>query len=282
MQSASTRRWTAPAAAGIFLVAALLCQTAIAGAVDPPGLSLKDMDSDERALFQGITEEQFCPCGMDRSFADSLQDPKGCPLATRIGAWLVDKIGKGIPRRRITRALIREVARLNARFDFDTSGAPRLGPAKAPITIVLFSDFECPYCKSVSDPLKKHVRKKGDVALVFLPYPLEMHDNANAAARAALAAHAQGKFWPMHDLLFQHGDALEPAIYETLAAELGLNMKRFKKAMESDKIAKAVKAGRVQGDKAAIQGTPAIYVNGLVVEDPADVADAIKAAREHR
>ncbi len=65
-----------PAAAGIFLVSALLCQTAIAGAVDPPGLSLKDMDSDERALYQGITGEQFCPCGMDRGLADSLQVPK--------------------------------------------------------------------------------------------------------------------------------------------------------------------------------------------------------------
>ena len=283
MHSASLSRCSPLTAAGIFLVATLLCQTASAAdSGSPPGVSLQNLDSDERSLFQRIAEEQFCPCGQDRSLADSLQDPKGCPVATRIGVWLVDQIGKGVPQRRITRGLIREVARLNARTEFDVAKAPRIGPAQAPVTIVVFSDFECPYCKSVSEPLKSHVKKKGKVALVYLPYPLQMHDNAESAARAALAAHAQGKFWPMHDLLFEHVDELSPEMYETLAASLKLNMKRFKKDMASSSIADAVEKARAQGDRAGIQGTPAIYVNGLVVEDHEGVAAAISDALKHR
>lgn len=155
---------------------------------------------------------------------------------------------------------------------------PAFGPADAPVKLVLFSDFQCPYCARVT-PTIERLREDfpQQVHLVFRQFPLSFHENAHGAAEAALAAHAQGKFWPFHDLLFANQQSLSEADLEKYAKEVGLNLKTFKKALSDDTYEAAVDADIALGQRARVQGTPTLILNGKPVENPLD-ADAVAAA----
>src|SRR5690606_28122158 len=119
--------------------------------------------------------------------------------------------------------------------------APGFGPVDAKVQIVEFSDFECPFCSRAASVVHQIREKYGNqVRFVFRQFPLPMHRNANVAAQAALAAEAQGKFWELHDAMFQNQRALTPAELEKYAQQAGLDMARFKRAMESKEHAAAV------------------------------------------
>ena len=144
-----------------------------------------------------------------------------------------------------------------------TQGAPSMGPANARITLVEFSDFQCPYCSKaviqIAAVLKAY---PNDVKLVFKQYPLDSHPAAAISAAAALAAHNQGKFWQLHDLMFANRPKLgRPAIL-AWAAQIGLDMKRFNAELDSDPIKKAVLRDTADGDKAGVEGTPTLFING--------------------
>jgi protein-disulfide isomerase len=151
--------------------------------------------------------------------------------------------------------------------NIELGDAPVKGPANAPITIVEFSDFECPYCargaSTVEEVLKAYPDK---VKVAFKNLPLPFHKNADPAARAALAAGKQGKFWEMHDLLFENQRGLNQAYYEASAKKLGLDMAKFKADMESEAIKKQVKDDAALAKKVGISGTPGFSVNGVLVK----------------
>ncbi|MGM0558608.1 MAG: DsbA family protein [Myxococcota bacterium] len=142
--------------------------------------------------------------------------------------------------------------------------APVKGPANAPVTIVEFSDFECPYCKRGTDNLEEAVSKfDGKVKIAFKHYPLPFHKAAKPAAKAAMAAGEQGKFWEMHDLLFDNQKQLkQDGLYEKLAKQLGLNMAKFKKDMQKPEYDKIIEQDMAQGQKVGVRGTPAFFING--------------------
>ena len=149
----------------------------------------------------------------------------------------------------------------------DIGDSPSAGPANAAVTVVEFSDFECPFCKRGADTVKEILKAyPKDVRVVFKNLPLPFHKNADSAARAALAAGKQGKFWEMHDALFDNQQGLGEALYMAKAKELGLKVDQFKKDMESDAIKKAVEADKAQAQKAGISGTPGFSVNGVLVK----------------
>jgi protein-disulfide isomerase len=149
----------------------------------------------------------------------------------------------------------------------DPSDSPSKGPATAPVTIVEWADFECPHCRHASPLLDKLVEANpGKVRLVYKFYPLQNHVHGESAARAAVAAMKQGKFWEMHHTLFEHQDALEPRDIEKYAKELGLDMAKFKAEWESEATADRVSRDRKQGDALNLSGTPAIYINGREFE----------------
>ncbi|MGO8970563.1 MAG: DsbA family protein [Myxococcaceae bacterium] len=145
--------------------------------------------------------------------------------------------------------------------------APAFGPEFAKVTIVEWSDFQCPYCSKAAPTVEKLRDAYGkDVRVVFRNLPLPMHPNAHIAAQAAMAAHAQGKFWPMHDQLFANQAALDRESLDRTAEKLGLDMARFRTDMDSA----AVKA-RIDADVAAaaavgVHATPSLYVNGRLYE----------------
>ncbi len=142
-------------------------------------------------------------------------------------------------------------------------GAPFLGPENAPVVIVAFSDFECPYCGTVGalfeEALAKHTK---EVKVVFKQFPLAMHKLAQSAALASLAAHRQGKFWEYHDLLFENQKSLSEAKYMELAKKLGLNLDKFNKDYKAPVNQQALERDMADAQLAGVRGTPAIFVNG--------------------
>jgi protein-disulfide isomerase len=144
--------------------------------------------------------------------------------------------------------------------------APVKGPTNAPVTIVEFSDFECPFCGRVTPTLKQLEEEyKGKIKLAFKHQPLPFHANAHLAATAAMAAQEQGKFWEMHDKLFANQRALDRASLEKYAQELKLDMNKFKQALDTDKFKAALDADSAEGMRVGANGTPTFFINGRTV-----------------
>ncbi len=154
-----------------------------------------------------------------------------------------------------------------------TADAPAFGPADAKVTIVEFSDFQCPFCSRAADAAHAIKEKYSDkVRFVFRQFPLPFHQNAHVAAEASLAANAQGKFWEFHDKLFQHQQALERPALEGYAKEIGLDLTKFKQALDQKTYAAQVDAELKLGEEVAVDGTPTMFLNGTRVGNPTDVA----------
>jgi protein-disulfide isomerase len=142
------------------------------------------------------------------------------------------------------------------------------GGASARITLEEFSDFQCPACGNLEPALRRVVTDYGDrVRLVFRNFPLSMHKYAFLAARAAEAAGQQGKFWEMHDMIYDNqkewSDAMEPRVqFDSYATRLGLDVQRFKADMERQDLADRIKADYARGMSFGVKGTPTIYLNG--------------------
>jgi protein-disulfide isomerase len=151
--------------------------------------------------------------------------------------------------------------------------APSLGPDDATVTLVLFCDFDAPDCGRVS-PLATTIRNlHPDVRLVFRQFPLRSHAGAHRAAQASLAAHAQGKFWAFHDVLFGNPQAHERPALERYAKAAGLNVAAFKLALDRGTFAADVDADLELGRKLGISAVPALYVNGRSVRVPYGAAE---------
>jgi protein-disulfide isomerase len=148
----------------------------------------------------------------------------------------------------------------------DVGEAPIRGKKDAKITIVEFSDFQCPFCgrgaKIVDEVLKLY---PNDVRVAFKHYPLPFHNDAKPAAKAAYAAGKQGKFWEMHDLMFQNQDSLNPPSFMKWAQQLGLNTEKFQSDMNSEAATKVVESDMQAGMQNGVRGTPAFFINGVML-----------------
>ncbi len=144
----------------------------------------------------------------------------------------------------------------------DSVGSPVRGQAEGPGTMVIFTDFQCPYCIKLVPLLDQVMEQyKGKVKLVFKNMPLQFHEMAEPAARAALAANEQGKFWEFHDKLFALPQ-LKPEALTAVAVALGLDMARFNSDMQSPMIQQKLSKDMVDAQKAGVTGTPTLYING--------------------
>jgi len=147
--------------------------------------------------------------------------------------------------------------------DIDTAGSPFKGPEKAPVVVTVFSDFQCPYCAKVSPLLDQLLAQyPKDVKVVHKNFPLKNHQFAMPAAIAALAAHRQGKFWEMHDKIFENSATLSDEKFTEFAKALGLNMDKFSKDSKDPQLLQGIQADLQNGLKAEVRGTPTIFVNG--------------------
>jgi protein-disulfide isomerase len=143
---------------------------------------------------------------------------------------------------------------------------PSIGPKHAKVTIVEWSDFQCPFCGRV-DPTVRQILStyKDDVRLVWRNEPLPFHPNALPAAKAAMAAHKQGKFWQMHELMFAHQNELSEAKYEEWAKQIGVDVARWKADKDSPAIAEAIQKDNSYGQQVGANGTPSFFINGKLI-----------------
>ena len=144
----------------------------------------------------------------------------------------------------------------------EVANAPRLGQENAPVQIVEFADYECPYCQKVNDDLARVREQFGtNVSVVFKDFPLPMHPLAEKAAEAARCAGVQGKFWEFHDSLFET-KKLQISYLKEEARKLKLDTARFDQCLESGEQTAAVRNDSQEGLRLGIQGTPSFFING--------------------
>lgn len=147
-------------------------------------------------------------------------------------------------------------------MNINTKDSPVLGKKDAPVTIIEFSDFQCPYCKATAPLLDEVIKNNPNtVKLVFKNLPLPGHRYAELAARAAAAAQEQGKFWPFYHALFS-SPRLNPQIINSIAEKLKLNMQKYKQDMFSTKVQQRIIQDIRDANEAGVTGTPAIFING--------------------
>jgi protein-disulfide isomerase len=160
------------------------------------------------------------------------------------------------------------------RVEFDLVDHPSMGSADAPVTIVEFSDFECPFCRRTQPVLDQIEQTYGErIRMVYRQFPLtDIHPRAQKAAEASLCANDQGEFWPMHDALFAEPIELEVASLKFKAAELGLDTAAFNQCLDSGMHAARVRDDLKAGMAAGVTGTPTIYINGRPVSGAQDFA----------
>lgn len=148
-----------------------------------------------------------------------------------------------------------------------TEGHPSRGAATAPITLVEFSDFECPFCARATPVLKQlEEAYPGQIRRVFRQFPLmAIHPGAERAAEASLCAAEQERFWEMHDALFEQPVALDPADLHRKAAQVGLDAALFKTCLDMQKYAGTIEQDLKEGVAHGVTGTPAVFINGRLV-----------------
>jgi len=193
-------------------------------------------------------------------------------------AEALQKIEVGLRQQRINNRRTEYVASLRKaetvkvmleppRIKLESVAGPAKGPETAPITIVEFADYQCPYCTRANASLKQVEEKyAGKVRIVFRDFPLsQIHPNAAKAAEAGACANDQGKFWPMHDRLFANQTKLAVADLKQHATELGLDATEFGTCLDSGKHAAEIKKSVEEGQRYGLSGTPSFFINGRLL-----------------
>jgi Na+/H+ antiporter NhaA len=205
-------------------------------------------------------------------------------LAAASLTWLLSMGTKRLPRRARIRALLGTPDLIvDLAEPFDPERDHVRGPVEAPVTVVEYGDFECPYCGQAEPVVRELLRDFGDVTYVWRHLPLnDVHPNAQQAAEAAEAAADQDAFWEMHDLLLEHQDALDFDDLVGYAEQLGLDAERFEEDVRTRAGARRVAEDVDSADLSGVSGTPTFFINGIRhygAYDIATLSGAVKAAR---
>jgi Na+/H+ antiporter NhaA len=206
-------------------------------------------------------------------------------LCASVATWVVVHATALLPPQRRTRALLGTAESIvDLAAPVDPARDHIRGPEDAPITVVEYGDFECPYCGQAEPVIRELLAGHGDVRYVWRHLPLsDVHAHAQLAAQAAEAAAEQGAFWEMHDLLFQHQDALQPRDLVRYAGELGLDVERFRDDLRRETGAARVTEDVDSADLSGVSGTPTFFINGrrhYGAYDIATLSAAVATARK--
>lgn len=227
-----------------------------------PGVNTSDLSPREQAQWSAHVSELLSPCKQTPvSVAKCVNEKRACDACVPAAEYLATQVRQGKTKAQVE-ILYKERLAPDAVIEIDVTGSPSKGSPDAPITIVEWADFECPACQAATPILNEVVKANKDVRLVFKNYPLDMHENAESAARAALAADRQGKFWEMHQALFTSQMPLTATTIEKFAADLKLDVEKFKQDQRSEEVADAVSRDRKQGEDVKLQATPTVFING--------------------
>ncbi len=192
----------------------------------------------------------------------------------RRGEALNSLLGRLRRQARVTNHMVEEGL---AVLDFAAQEGPSLGEAGAPLTIVEFSDFACPYCRAAQPALRRVLaRWPGRVRLVFRHFPLEQHPEALPAARAAVCAERQGRFWALHDRIFAAAGPTSEAALRSAASAAGLNLSDYEACMSGEEALERVRKDILLGRMAGVAGTPAFFVNREPVANAAELEPTVE------
>jgi Na+/H+ antiporter NhaA len=202
-------------------------------------------------------------------------------LAASLLTWLLFRLVYLLPfRTRVLGLLGTEEPLMDLYIDVDPERDHIRGPVEAPVTMVEYGDFECPYCGRAEPVVRELLSEFGDVRYVWRHLPLsDVHPNARTAAEAAEAAADQGAFWEMHDLLFAHQDALTPSDLVSYAEELELDAERFERDLMQHAGAARVAEDIDSADLSGVSGTPTFFVNGKRHQGAYDIRTLSNAVR---
>jgi len=232
--------------------------------VQLPGVDVGQLTSREQRDWSSAVSELLAPCAdQPVTLAQCVKESRACAACKPAASFLVKQVQKGKTRAQIDGAYKKRFAPDQVK-DIPIDSSPVKGPADAPVTLIEFADFECPGCGAAYPVIEREIKRyPNQIRLVFKNYPLSIHKHAEGAARAAMAAEKQGKFWLMHERLFKMQPAPpdQPAL-DAIARELGLDLKKFKDDSLSEGIADEVAKDRKLGDKLDLKSTPLIYING--------------------
>jgi protein-disulfide isomerase len=246
-------------------------------ATDLPGVDWNGLSAARKQAALKLMRAESCSCGCNMKLAECRMKDPSCAYSRKLTAVAVKGFGEGKDAATV-RAEVKKVADeppplLGDPVKISTAGDPAKGPDNAKVTIVEFSDFQCPYC-SVAVAQANAVVKMfpKDVRLVFKQFPLDTHAQAEFGAEAALAAQAQGKFWEMHDRLYAGFPDISRQTVMRYAKEIGLDMNRFTSDLDSHKFKARVLGEEQEGEKAGVDGTPSFFINGRKLNRTFDVA----------
>lgn len=250
-----------------------------AGDVDLPGVDTASFTPREKHEFSDYVRALPAPCrDVAVPIAQCVIEKRACAQCLPAAIAIARAVREGLGRHQVEELY-------KARFDassvhaIDLEGSPSRGPESAPVVVVEFADFECPFCQRIAPDLDAVWEAHKDrVRFVYKFLPLSMHPHGDPAARAAIAAHAQGKFWPMEKLLFASGSRLEASDLEGYARSLGLDVAKFASDMRSAETKARLDADRRLADALGVRGTPTLFVNGRQLKSKDDLEDWIESA----
>jgi len=242
-----------------------------------PGVDTSELTAREKADWSRDVSDLLAPCSdQPVSVAQCVKENRTCKQCLPAANFLLKQVRRGRPRAQIE-AAYRNRFSPDAIQNIDLQDSPAKGPSGAPVLIVEFADFECPHCAAtrpmLDDLLKRY---DGQIRFVYKNFPLGSHQFAEKAARAAIAAHKQNKFWEMEVALFDNQANLQPQAVEGLAKSIGLDMPRFLKDWESEAVADFVARDRKQGERLELTGTPSIFINGRKFESAGEFKDDLE------
>ncbi|MCP4601290.1 MAG: thioredoxin domain-containing protein [Proteobacteria bacterium] len=260
-------------ASSIFVTAALLACSAgeglrfITAKELESRLDVTELTPLEIKRLEKVINNEVSPCGDDVTLAESMFNTKHCPLASLAGRFVVGKLMDDYNAEEISTAYIARYAAIKG-LEIPVNGSPQTEAKKPIVTLVVFTDFECPFCARAASQIHDLLRRyPDDIALVHKNFPLEAHKEAKAAARAAYAADKQDKFWGMHDTIFSAiGSVINLKRFEIMAEGLGLDMDQFKEDFGSAAATAAIAADKKLGEQLGVTGTPTIFINGRLIE----------------
>ncbi len=241
-----------------------------------PGVDLSSLSKVQQTAVLRALRTEACTCGCEMKIAECRMKDPGCPLSRRLADFTVQAASNGKAAAEVLAELRKYAATPTPLLDppkkLAIEGDPFRGPAEAKVTVVEFSDFQCPFCAKATYEVSKILKLfPKDVRVIFKQFPLDSHSQAALAAEASLAAQAQGKFWELHDAMYANFTTISRPRILFWAMAAGLEMGRFHFELDSHKYMARVQAEEHQGEEAGVEGTPTFYINGKKLNAAFDV-----------
>jgi protein-disulfide isomerase len=234
-----------------------------------PGVSLEGLTQEQKELVADFARSEFCHCGCPHTVSACLRSHHGCKHAPRMARLAVHLVRAGANLEALRRTVTAYYASFDRRSKLEVGAfGPPFGEADAPVTIVEFSDFTCPFCQRLRPDLEKFVEARASrVRLFYKPFPIEQHPGALDAAQAGEWARDAGLFWPMHDALFSARDHGVDDL-ATAAREVGGDPADLRDALSAGKYVSKVRGSQVEARTAGLRGTPTLFLDGRMYTLP--------------